>query len=264
MVQLVAGSILVLIGAYVFHRYPMKKDTKSIVLGALFVVIAVVLKRLSIMIPLFGVPALKIGFEIIPMMLVGMILAPGYSYLVGLAIDMIGLIITPTEFPFLGFTLNSVLITTVPSIMLDTMKRMQTKTLERFLCFLMSGIVGFISIYILLLDSVMVSDKTIVMNAFYKGVIIGIVLALSIILWQVIRYMKKRVHQDHLAMLYIWIMVVIVVETGVTFILIPYWLQVMYGIPFMVSLFVRVVKQCVIIPLDIMIGYQLLRALRKF
>ncbi|MFV0394157.1 MAG: folate family ECF transporter S component [Coprobacillaceae bacterium] len=263
MIQIITGSIIIIIGIYVFMKYPVKRDTKSLVLAALFVVIAAILKRLSIMVPLFGVPALKLGFEIIPMMLAGMILSPSYGFLVGIAVDIVGLIVTPTGFPFLGFTLNSVIMSCLPAIILDKTKRLSEKKLEQGLIALISIIIGFISIYVLLLDTVTVSEKIVEMTWFYKIGIISICFILSILLWRVIHYMKKKVHHNNLSMLYIWIIIVIVTEISVTFLLTPYWLQVMYEIPFMVSLFVRVIKQCVMIPLDIIVGYQLLKALKK-
>lgn len=52
------------------------------------------------MIPLFGFESLKISIEVIPMLLAGIMLAPGYCYIIGLAVDLVGLIVTPTGFPF--------------------------------------------------------------------------------------------------------------------------------------------------------------------
>ncbi|MFR2768908.1 MAG: folate family ECF transporter S component [Thomasclavelia sp.] len=109
MIQIICGVLLVLIGIFVFWKYPIKSDTKSLTLAALLVILAVVLKRFSIMIPLFGFESLKISVEVIPMLLAGVLLAPGYCFIIGLAVDWVGLIIAPTSFPFLGFTLSAVL-----------------------------------------------------------------------------------------------------------------------------------------------------------
>lgn len=49
----------------------------------------------------------------------------------------------------------------------------------------------------------------------------------------------------------------------ITFMLTPYWLQVMYGIPFTLSLFIRVIKECIMIPVDIILGYSVLRVLKR-
>lgn len=263
MVQIITGCIIVLLGIYIFIKYPIKRDTKSIVLAALFVVITAILKRLSIMIPLFGFPALKIGFEMIPMMISGMVLSPSYGFLIGISVDLVGLMVMPTEFPFLGFTLNSILMSCMPSILLEKTRKMRQKTLEYVLMMLITSIVGFASVYILMVDTITISQNVITVTSIYKFLIIGFCIMIYILLWIGIRYKKKKVHQNDLQMLYIWMIAVILIELSITFILTPYWLQVMYEIPFMLSLFVRVIKECVMIPFDIIVGYQLLRVLKK-
>ena len=40
-------------------------------------------------------------------------------------------------------------------------------------------------------------------------------------------------------------------------------LQIMYGIPFVVSVSIRVIKACFIIPLEIIIGFPLLKQMDK-
>ena len=264
MVQIITGCILLVFGIYVFTKYPIKKNTKSLVLGALFVVITLVLKRLSLMVPVFGVPAVKIGFEMLPMMLAGMLLSPSYGFVVGLSVDLVGLIIVPTGFPFFGFTLNSVLITCIPSMILEKTKYIEKKRLETIVTNAITVVICFISIYVLSIDTIVISGSTMQMTWVYKMMIIIICIILNIVLWQVIRYMKKKVPSENIQMFYIWILAVIITEIGVTFLLTPYWLQVMYGIPFLVSLFVRVIKQCIMIPFDIIVGYQLLKVLKKF
>ena len=47
MIQIICGIILVLIGIFVFWKFPIKSDTKSLTLAALFIVLAAILQRLS-------------------------------------------------------------------------------------------------------------------------------------------------------------------------------------------------------------------------
>jgi ECF transporter S component (folate family) len=60
-----------------------------------------------------------------------------------------------------------------------------------------------------------------------------------------------------------WLLSVILVELVITFCLTPFWLQIMYGIPFVVSVSIRVIKACFIIPLEIIIGFPLLKQMDK-
>ena len=44
MIQIICGIILVLIGIFVFWKFPIKSDTKSLTFAALFIVLAAILK----------------------------------------------------------------------------------------------------------------------------------------------------------------------------------------------------------------------------
>ena len=98
MIQIICGVLLVLIGIFVFWKYPIKSDTKSLTLAALLVILAVVLKRFSIMIPLFGFESLKISVEVIPMLLAGVLLEQGLGVVSGLGVDWVGLMVVETYF----------------------------------------------------------------------------------------------------------------------------------------------------------------------
>ena len=233
MIQIICGVLLVLIGIFVFWKYPIKSDTKSLTLAALLVILAVVLKRFSIMIPLFGFESLKISVEVIPMLLAGVLLAPGYCFIIGLAVDWVGLIIAPTSFPFLGFTLNAVLQTEIPCV------------------------------YVFSLEQVTIS-KQVVDITFNIKVFISVLCVIMVsVLFMVMYYYKRKLNNDDYHLFNKWLISVVLVEMAVTFCLTPYWLQVMYGIPFTLSLFIRVIKECIMIPVNIILGYTILRVIKR-
>ena len=60
MIQIILGVVIVSIGIFVFYKYPMKSDVRQMTLGALFVILAIILKRLAVMVPFLGFPSLKI------------------------------------------------------------------------------------------------------------------------------------------------------------------------------------------------------------
>ena len=256
MIQIICGFILVLIGVLVFWKYPIKSDTKSLTLAALFIVPAV-LKRLSIMIPLFGFESLKISIEVIPMLLAGIMLEPGYCYIIGIAVDLVGLIVTPTGFPFLGFTLSAVLQTLIPSIVVVTVKENYTHFLEKIiqviLVLLAIGACG----YVFSLDQVTISNNVV------KIAISVICIVMISVLFIVMYYYKRKLNDSDYHLFNLWLISVVLVEMVITFCLTPYWLQVMYGIPFTLSLFIRVIKECIMIPVDIILGYSVLKVLKR-
>ena len=237
MIQIIIVCILVLLGIYCFKVYPLeRRNTKKLAFSALIIIITLILKRLTIMVPLFGAESLKIGFEYIPVMLAGIILSPSYAYLIGLITDLLGLVISPTGFPFFGFTLNQVLIGLIPSLIAVKVKNVDGK---RF------------------------GKVTYTLTSLQKGVMIGLCLIASIgfILFMLKR--TKNMKDNDVSLFGTWLLSVILVELAITFCLTPFWLQIMYGIPFVVSVSIRVIKACFIIPLEIIIGFPLLKQMDK-
>lgn len=263
MVQILLGLSIVLIGLFVFWKYPLKKDVKLLMYSALFVVITVLLNRLSIMIPLFGFESFKIGFVGLSLMISGMILPPSYAYLVGLCVDFVGLILVPTQFPFFGFTLNSVLQPVIPSILCLYAKKIDLKHMGKICISLCIVLLVSAMYYILGIQEVLVSSEIILIQFMEKMLFMFIVILVFGILFCTIYRMKNKYQNDKLHDLYIWIMIVIIGQLLFDFILTPVWLEYMYGIPIMLSFFIRVIKACLMIPLEIMIGYNLIKILRK-
>lgn len=263
MIQIICGIILVLIGVLVFWKFPIKSDTKSLTLAALFIVLAAILKRLSIMVPLFGFESLKISIEVIPMLLAGIMLAPGYCYIIGLAVDLLGLIVTPTGFPFLGFTVSAVLQCLIPSIVVATVKENYARYLEKIIQVILVVLGLGACLYVFSLDHVTISKNVVDVTFNYKIIISIICIVMISVLFMVMYFYKKKLDESQYHLFNLWLISVVLVEMLVTFILTPYWLQVMYGIPFTLSLFIRVIKACIMIPVDIILGYSVLRVLKR-
>ncbi|MCD7840421.1 MAG: folate family ECF transporter S component, partial [Erysipelotrichaceae bacterium] len=146
----------------------------KLVMAAIFVILTAICKRLSIMIPLFGTESLKIGFEYIPLMLAGYFLSPSYCFIIGLSSDLIGLIITPTGFPFFGFTLGTILVCVIPSLVKQNTKIFSPQTIQNIVTILivLLGLLG--SVYVWFLDELNISSTVYTLNLTYKIGIIAI------------------------------------------------------------------------------------------
>lgn len=83
------------------------------------------------------------------------------------------------------------------------------------------------------------------------------------VLFIVMYYYKRKSNESEYHLFNLWLISVVIVEMVITFCLTPYWLQVMYGIPFTLSLFIRVIKECIMIPIDIILGYSVLKILKR-
>lgn len=264
MEQVIIAIVIIVLGVFVFHFYPFERgNIMKLVMSAIFVILTAICKRLSIMIPLFGTESLKIGFEYIPLMLAGYFLSPSYCFLIGLSSDLIGLIITPTGFPFFGFTLGTILVCVIPSLVKQNTKVLSPKTIQNMVTILiiLLGILG--SVYIWFLDELTISSTVYTLNLTYKCGIIALCILLCVIFITIIYFIKKRINEKESKTFSIWILSVVLVEMICTLCLTPLWLQIMYGIPFLISFCIRVIKECAVLPIEIFLGYSLIKILEK-
>ncbi len=264
MEQIIIVGIIIALGIYVFKFYPFEKGNVSkLVIASIFIILTAICKRLAIMIPLFGTESLKIGFEYIPLMLAGYLLSPSSAFLIGFCSDMIGLILVPTGFPFFGFTLGTILVSVIPSLVKENLQSVKEKTVQ----YIANGIVCFMglgaSLYIYTLKEVDISGKIYLLTSQNKITLISICIALTALFIVLIHIIKKRVNIEEAKEFSTWILCVILVELVVTLCLTPLWLDIMYKIPFVVSLCIRIIKECAILPLEIFIGYSLIKLMKK-
>ena len=262
-VQIIVLIIILVLGGFIFKTYPFKADVKKMSLAAILILLNVLLNRFSMMVPLFGFPSLKISFEIIPLIIAGMLLSPSYAFIVGLSVDLIGLIVVPTQFPFLGFTLNNILRPLIPSLWVYYQRNIHSKTINRLL---EGGLIiptSIASIYIFNLKQVVISKEELILSQSLKYSMIALLIVASIILIFISRLMQSKLSGQKRNDLTHWILLVSVLEIGINLCLTPIWLQTMYNIPFMASLLVRILKACLMIPINSMMGYSCYELIKK-
>ena len=93
-------------------------NTKSLVGASLLTAIRIVLTRMfSIMVPLAGLPALRIEFGMVPLILTGILYGPFLGGLAGIIADLIGVMINPMGAYFPGFTISSMLWGAIPGVL---------------------------------------------------------------------------------------------------------------------------------------------------
>ena len=250
MIQIILGVIIVSIGIFVFYKYPMKSDVRQMTLGALFVILAIILKRLAVMVPFLGFPSLKITLEVLPLIVAGLTLQPGYCFIVSIATDFLGLVLANAGgFPFLGFTLNAVLQTEIPCLLKIYLNEKNERLLERIVKIVMVIISLLGCLYVFKINEVNISGSSYQVTLPIKFTIFVIIAAM----------LTNLVLQ----LFHLSILSVVAIELTVTMFLTPYWLQTMYGIPFFASQFVRILKSCVMIPVGIIIVYTMNRMIQK-
>ncbi len=246
-----------------FKFNPTKYKINTLVIAAMLSVISVSLSFLSIMVPLFGVPSLKIGFSQLPLIIGGFILSPPLTIIMGLVTDLLGLLLVPTNFPFLGFTLNNILLGLIPALLVKRLKLINKVNPVVFTGGLFTLLILIASGYIISLSEVSLGSEIIQLTLMMKiGLISGMII-IAIGLCLVVRYLSKQVSVEAGDNFALVIFIVVLMEILINLCLTPLWLNYMYGIPYLVSLFVRVIKVCLMIPINITIIYLVLKVIKK-
>jgi ECF transporter S component (folate family) len=231
--------------------------TKVMVSLSLLVVLSVTLQRFGIMIPLFGFPSFRIDFLHIPLILVGAFFGPFFAVIAGVVADLVGLIITPTEYPFFGFMLNKVLMGFIPAIMVLLLRKISLKSGIRVAHITLLSITAVSIGYLWVTPSLTISGSLIELVYETKLIVIALLLGLMITLHGLL--MNKSVSKVRVFAL----LSAIVVELVVSLALTPLWLVTMYNIPVFLSFIVRVVKASFMIPITALLLEGLINASSK-
>lgn len=252
------------------NRYNLKKklSTKNVVSAGMLIAISVILTRFfSLMIPLVGLPALRIGFGDIPVIISGMLFGPIVGGLTGIVSDLLGYVINPMGGAyFIGFTLSAALRGVIPGLIYLVIRTNKFK--------LNFNIVNSISTILLTIGvlNIMYSQKVLTFkdNAIYlnnsKLSLLFIVLFLAIVLAFIlvpIVFSKVDKEKKSIYSLDKVLFVVTVSYLIISLALNTLWLSIMFKKGFLIFLPPRVLAGLVMIPLHSLIIFTLTKFLRK-
>ncbi|MGB4438129.1 MAG: folate family ECF transporter S component [Sedimentibacter sp.] len=222
-----------------------KFTSLTIVRAGLFISMSLVLKVMfEIYIPLAGIPALRINFASIPLMLSGIVLGPAAGFITGAAADIINFMVKPNGPFFPGFTLVSALSGFIPGIIYKYIKKdINFNLLNTIFISLLS--VGFVSVFIY--NGLLTFDNGIMYNGKPLSLlyIAGFFILVAAYLLIPIKLTSSSTSLN---------MNKIVFTTSVTqlitsIILNTYFLSVLYGKGFMIFLPARILTNFFMIPL---------------
>ncbi|MDR1794961.1 MAG: folate family ECF transporter S component [Erysipelotrichaceae bacterium] len=252
--QVFALLALLLIGFVIFKTHPWHLSPYAIAVTALMAVLSAVLDLLSLRVPFFGFPSLQIGFSQLPLLLLGGLLGPCWAFVGGLIQDLLTLLMNPST-PFLGYTLNKVVIGLVPALWLAGSKG-KTEILYR-VTYVLLGLIYTVALIVLWGSQSIVSQGTSFLVE--TGVKIGVTLALAaisfVLILSIFQIRKRFEKEEHALVLVKWILAVITVEVLVQWGLTPLWNYAMYEIPVLASIAIRLVKAGVMVPVTIILCY---------
>jgi ECF transporter S component (folate family) len=257
--QIIAVAAIIIIGFFVFRMDKLHVTGEKLAIIAMFIALSVALQFFSLMIPLFGFPSMRIGFSQLPLMVIGVLFGPSWAFLSGIVQDFLGLIVTPTGFPFFGFTLNKIIIGLIPALLFS--KKIKWTPKVAYIVsqgILLSFLLGALA-YLWLTPSIVTNGDIIEITMTIKLVFsTGSILLIGAMMFFLNLLTKKYKKYENDFSISIWAMSVVLVEVVVQLILTPLWLAIMYDIPIWISFLLRVVKATIMVPFTIIIGYGIL------
>lgn len=257
-IQFIVLVVMILLGIFVFKKYGFKSDISQMTRIAMFAMLSSILSAyLSIKVPLFGSDSLRIGFAQIVLVIGGATLSPSYAYIMGIVADLIGLVLSPTT-PFLGFTMNSILACLIPSIWFH---KRNLKDVTILVDGLLLALGMFAFIYVMLSESVSIGDTVISLEGMQGWFIALFCLIIMSVFILVVHLVKLKMPSADHKLLSNWILIVVMIEILIQFLSTPVWLQLLWNVPWAASLFVRLLKASILIPVNSLVGYTALRAL---
>lgn len=235
-----------------------KFTSLTIVRAGLFIAMSLVLKVMfELYIPLGGIPALRINFASIPLMLSGIILGPSAGFISGAAADIINFIVKPGGPFFPGFTLVSALSGFIPGFIYKHLKKdFNYNILNTIFISLLS--VGFVSVFIF--NGLLKFENGI----FYDGnplspwYIFGFFVLVAIYL--LIPIKLKSANSDYNMNKIVFTVSVTQLITSI--LLNTYFLSVLYGKGFIIFLPARILSNFFMIPLYSIVIAAILNAVK--
>lgn len=257
--QIIAVVAIIIIGFFVFKMDTLHVTGEKLAIIAMFIALSVALQFFSLMIPLFGFPSMRIGFSQLPLMVIGVLFGPAWAFISGIVQDFLGLIVTPTGFPFFGFTLNKIIIGLIPALLFS--KKIKWSPKVAYMVsqgLLLSFLVGALA-YLWMTPSIVSEGNVIEITTTIKLVFsAGSVLMIGAMMFFLSLLTKKYKKYENDFPISVWAMSVVLVEVVVQLILTPLWLAIMYNIPVLISFLLRVVKATIMVPFTIVIGFGIL------
>ncbi len=242
--------------------------TRSLVTVSLLLAISIVLARvLGLIIPIAGLPALKINFSSIPLIMVGMFYGPAAGFMAGSISDVVGYMINPmggAYFP--GFTLSSALTGMIPGLIYKLLKTRGNLVRQNFNYYnaVFILIITGCLLYSFYLKDVLVFDNGLVYNGSpLSFVYIALFLSAVAIYVALPFYFSKKTHLEKSAYSFDKIYFTVSTTQLITsLILNTYFLSIMFGRGFLVFLPTRIITNYFMIPMFTLLLIALIKVLR--
>jgi ECF transporter S component (folate family) len=241
-----------------------KMMIQKLTLGSMFASMGILLKFASFIIPLFGIPMLRLDLIPVPVVLAGVILGPFYGLAVGIITDVAGHFILPQGVFHPGFTLNLALVGFLSGYLMRLFKSKKLKISISTLNIIFISILSVGAIlYVLLTNEISIrqNGETMVyeFSSLFKVLtVISVIILFNICLFPVLYLKNNPIIKDSKLMEIM--LITTVLEIFIFIALTPIWIQSFTNVPYIFNVIPRIFRAMFFIPLKAYLVFYIYKA----
>lgn len=228
------------------------REIFKLTLTSMLIAIAVALKYISYVVPIFGLPILRIDIIPIPIIIGGLLFGPIYGGTIGILGDIIGHFVNPQGDYLFGLTINAGLIGVFAGLIKLLVKR--NKKINIFILNII--LMSFITIigigYIMIAKDIKISGEIYDLSFNIKlGMILLLLLFLIVIIGsQIFFKIKNKNKENYFDLIFL---VVVTIEITISIVISSYLFLKYWGMPFWPNVLLRIIRAMFFIPIKVYI-----------
>lgn len=235
-------------------------EIRKICLTALFTILSLILSRVSVYLPFFGSPLVRLGLGTVTIILGSLLLGPFYGGVIGGLSDLVGALAFPVGPYFIGFTIDSILIGVLPwCVMHISRKGRRASLILSAMLFLstISILFGFLALF----DSIKIYGNTYRLDFIAKIIIAAIYTLIFGTIYLLLHYFNIKNRESSRAFTFI-LNSVLVDELLVTALIAGLWKYLLYDVPYFFNVGISVILLLVNLPIKTILIYAIYRAVQ--
>jgi riboflavin transporter len=242
------------------------KQTKIItpIFAALLAGIGIALFSFSYIIPLGGLPTIRIDFIAVPILIGGMLLGKWYGLLIGVIVDVVGFFTFGQAFGpyFIGFTINLALTGFIAGY-IPTLLRYKSYVINRMtLIVLLVSTLTLGVYYILSTDEIRLGIQNFPLDMRVRLVITSVIIMLVFLsTFSLIAMIKSKIfHKNELLV----VINTLLVAEIIIIVLTPIWIIYLYGAPpYYIGVVSRIVRASFLFPIKLIVVLTIVKVFQK-
>jgi ECF transporter S component (folate family) len=240
----------------------MNQNLIKLILASLLSAIGVALFTFSFIIPLAGIPAIRIDFIAIPILVGGFILGKWYGLAIGAIIDIIGFLFFGQGVYFIGFTLNTALTGFVAGLIPQLIKKSSLKiNISMMFTLIITALLAAIA-YIVFTDQIRLGSENFTLDVETKNILITTMVTLGL----ASALFLHRLTQDFVINRRSLVVIVnaMLIAEIIVIVLTPIWILYLFDAPsFYIGVISRIVRASFLFPLKVIFVLAILTSFKK-